>query len=54
MPRKTISLATIGVDIGKNTFLLIGLDKMGAIVLRQNLSRNIGMEACVGAHHLIR
>ena len=58
---------TIGIDIGKNTFHLIGLDKMGAIVLRQKLSRNqvnirlanmprclIGMEACVGAHHLSR
>jgi hypothetical protein len=35
MPRKTISLeavATIGIDIGKNTFHLIGLDKMGASV----------------------
>ena len=70
MPRKTTSLeavATIGVDIGKNTFHLIGLDKKGAIVLRQKLSRGhvearlanmppclIGMEACVGAHHLSR
>ena len=68
MPPKTTSLEacrTIGIDIGKNTFHLIGLDKMGAIVLRQKLSRNqvdtrlanmprclIGMEACVGAHHL--
>ena len=68
MPRKTTSLeavATIGIDIGKNTFHLIGLDKKGAIVLRQKLSRGqvnarlanmppclIGMEACVGAHHL--
>jgi hypothetical protein len=43
MPRKTNSLeavATIGIDIGKNTFHLIGLDKMGAIVLRQKLSRS--------------
>ena len=43
MPCKTISLeavATIGIDISKNTFHLIGLDKMGAIVLRQKLSRN--------------
>ena len=70
MLRKTTSLeavATIGIDIGKNTFHLIGLDKMGAIVLRQKLSRSqidarlanippclIGMEACVGAHHLSR
>ncbi len=70
MPRKTTSVeavATIGIDIGKNTFHLIGLDKKGAIVLRQKLSRGqvdnrlanmplclIGMEACVGAHHLSR
>ena len=70
MPPKTTSLEacrTIGIDIGKNTFHLIGLDTMGAIVLRQKLSRNqvdirlanmprclIGMEACVGAHHLSR
>jgi transposase len=70
MPRKTISfeaVATIGIDIGKNTFHLIGLDMKGAIVLRQKLSRCqvdarlanmppclIGMEACVGAHHLSR
>jgi hypothetical protein len=68
MPLKTTSLEdvpTIGIDIGKTTFHLIGLDKMGAIVLRQKLSRNqvdtrladmprflIGTEACVGAHHL--
>jgi transposase len=70
MPRKSTGLeavATIGIDIGKNTFHLIGLDKKGAIVLRQKLSRGqietrfanmapclIGMEACVGAHHLSR
>jgi len=58
---------TIGIDIGKNTFHLIGFDEEGAIVLRQKLSRGqvearlanmrpclIGMEACVGAHHLGR
>jgi transposase len=33
------AVATIGIDIGKNTFHLIGLDKKGAIVLRQKLSR---------------
>jgi transposase len=71
MPRKskstTESIATLGIDIGKNVFHLIGLDKRGAIVLRQKLSRSqievrlanlpiclIGMEACVGAHHLGR
>ncbi len=68
MSRKTTSLeavATIGIDIGKNTFHLIGLDEKGAIVLRQKLGQVvtrlanmplclIGMEACVGAHHLGR
>ena len=61
------AIAVIGIDIGKNTFHIVGLDKRGAIVLRQKWSRGqvetrlanmppclIGMEACVGAHHLSR
>lgn len=61
------AVAVIGIDIGKNSFHLIGLDDRGAIVLRQKWSRGqvearlanmppclIGMEACVGAHHLSR
>jgi Transposase len=57
--------AVIGIDIGKNSFHVVGHDKRGAIVLRQKWSRGqvearlanlppclIGMEACVGAHHL--
>jgi len=64
---KPAAVATLGVDIGKNTFHLVGLDKRGAIVLRERLSRAqvevrlantapclVGMEACVGAHHLGR
>jgi transposase len=60
-------VTVIGIDIGKNTFHLVGLDKRGAIALRQKLSRGqvaarlanispclVGMEACVGAHHLSR
>jgi transposase len=60
-------LSVIGIDIGKNTFHIVGLDPRGAIVLRQKWSRGqvearlanvppclIGMEACVGAHHLSR
>ncbi len=70
MSRKTARtepVATIGIDIGKTAFHLIGLDQRGAIALRQKLSRSqvearlantppclIGMEACVGAHHLGR
>jgi transposase len=60
-------MAVIGIDIGKNSFHVVGLDERGAIVLRQKWSRGqvetrfanmppclIGMEACVGAHHLSR
>src|ERR1700741_1062646 len=42
MPRATSStnvIATIGIDIGKNTFHVIGLDDNGAIILRHKLSR---------------
>ena len=40
MPRKSKgTVAVLGIDIGKNVFHLIGLDKRGAIVLRQKLSR---------------
>ena len=40
MSRKaTDPVTTIGVDIGKNSFHLIGLDAEGNIVLRRKLSR---------------
>jgi hypothetical protein len=32
-------IAVIGVDIGKNTFHVVGLDERGAIALRQKWSR---------------
>jgi len=35
----TSTIATIGIDIGKNTFHLVGLDQRGAIVLRLKVSR---------------
>jgi transposase len=69
MPSTTAQTAitVVGIDIGKNSFHTIGLDKRGAIVLRQKWSRSqvearfanmppclVGMEACVGAHHLSR
>jgi transposase len=60
------AIAVVGIDIGKNTFHVVGLDRRGAIMLRQKWSRGqvearfanmppclIGMEA-VGAHHLSR
>src|SRR5262247_3313426 len=61
------SPAVIGIDIGKNSLHIVGQNQRGAIVLRQKWSRGqvearlanlppclIGMEACVGAHHLSR
>jgi transposase len=61
------AIAVIGIDIGKNSFHVVGQDERGAIVLRQKWSRGqvearfanmppclIGMEACVGSHHLSR
>ena len=61
------AVAVVGIDIGKNWFHIVGLDERGAIMLRQKWSRGqvavrlanmppclIGMEACVGAHHLSR
>ena len=33
-------ITTIGIDIGKNTFHLVGLDKRGAIVLQQKVTRH--------------
>ena len=33
------AIAVIGIDIGKNSFHVVGLDGRGAIVLRQKWSR---------------
>jgi len=61
------AVTTIGIDLGKNTFHLIGLDQRGNIVLQLKTSREqlerhltniprclIGMEACSGSHHIGR
>jgi hypothetical protein len=34
------AIAVVGIDIGKNSFHIVGLDGRGAIVLRQKWSRN--------------
>src|SRR5262245_18813229 len=60
-------VATIGLDIGKNTFHLVGLDKRGAIAMRIKVSRHqlirrlvnlppclVGLEAGSGSHHIAR
>jgi transposase len=58
---------TVGVDTGKNTLHLIGLDDQGAIVLREKVSRGriaarlanvpqclIGIEAGMATHYVAR
>src|SRR5499426_1980412 len=65
--KSSSAIAVVGIDIGKNSFHVVGHDRKGAIVLRQKWSRGqvearlanmapclVGMEACVGAHHLGR
>ena len=61
MPQKLdTSPAVIGIDIGKNSFHIVGQNQRGAIVLRQKWSRSqvearlanlppcrIGTEACM-------
>ncbi len=60
-------VATIGIDLGKNAFHLIGLDQRGNIVLQSKTSREqlerrltniprclVGMEACSSSHHIGR
>src|SRR6202045_754964 len=58
---------TIGIDTGKNTLHMIGLDERGAIVLREKVSRGriaarlanvpqclIGIEAGMATHYVAR
>ena len=58
-------IASIGIDLGKNTFHLVGLGERNQILLRKKLSRAqllaytanvpsslVGLEACSGAHFL--
>jgi len=35
MPKSNTAVVTIGIDPGKNTLHLVGLDARGAIVLRE-------------------
>jgi len=61
------SIAVLGIDLGKNSCSVAGLDRSGAVVLRKRMTRDgavafaatlpscvIAMEACCGAHFLGR
>ncbi len=60
-------IAVLGIDLGKNSCSVAGLDETGRVVLRRRLTREgivrlaatlpactVAMEACCGAHHLGR
>src|SRR5579862_4663451 len=62
-----MQLQTIGIDLGKTLFHLVGLNPRGEVVVRKKFSRKqllhftanlqaklIGMEACGGSHFLGR
>src|SRR5258708_1713663 len=62
-----MELHTIGIDLGKTVFHLVGLDLHGEVMVRKKFSRTqllrftanvhvglIGMEACGGSHFLGR
>ena len=62
-----MELHTIGIDLGKTSFHVVGLNERGEVVVRKQFSRGqllrftanrrvhlIGMEACGGAHFLGR
>lgn len=62
-----MQIAVMGIDLGKNSCSVVGLDATGGIVLRRRLHRDgivklvaklpsciIAMEACCGAHHFGR
>ena len=62
-----MDIAVLGIDLGKNSCSVVGLDGSGQVILRRRMQRKtivglaaklspcvIAMEACCGAHHLGR
>src|ERR671939_1928395 len=62
-----MQIAVLGIDLGKNSCNVVGLDNAGRVVVRRRLRREsvikfaaslapcvVAMEACCGAHHLGR
>jgi transposase len=62
-----MQIAVLGIDLGKNSCSIAGLDASGRVVLRRRMHRDsvikfasrlpvcvMAMEACCGAHHLGR
>jgi transposase len=64
---EAMEVRIVGVDLGKNSCSVVGLDAVGRVVLRRRVRRQgilslvaklpgciVAMEACCGAHHLGR
>lgn len=62
-----MSIVIVGIDLGKNSCSIVGLDSLGTVVVRRRLRRDgviafasklpaciMAMEACCGAHHMGR
>jgi transposase len=62
-----MEIAVLGIDLGKNSCSVVGLDGTGQVVMRRRMQRDsvikfasnltpcvVAMEACCGAHHLGR
>jgi transposase len=62
-----MQIAVLGVDLGKNSCSVAGIDETGSVVLRRRMRREgviklatrlprciVAMEACYGAHHIGR
>jgi transposase len=62
-----MKIAVLGIDLGKNSCSVVGLDDVGAVIKRRRMRRQsiiaftrslpacvVAMEACCGAHHLGR
>ena len=62
-----MSIVILGIDLGKNSCSVVGLDMSGAVVVRRRMRRDrvaafaatllpciVTMEACCGAHHIGR
>src|SRR5690554_3413645 len=62
-----MSIVILGIDLGKNSCSVVGLDENGTVVVRRRMRRDgviafaaklplstMAMEACCGAHHMGR
>ncbi len=60
-----MSIVILGIDLGKNSCSVVGLDESGTVLVRRRMRRDgviafaeklspciMAMEACCGAHHM--